>query len=951
MRLQQRLVVCLDGTWNSRDDSTNVFHHYALACEGLDNPANPKFYQRKFYHEGVGTSKLDRITGGAFGIGLEENVRDAYNWLVENYHGKDDTAEADEIYVFGFSRGAYSARSLVGLIACCGLLRRGAPLTVSQLWQTYCVLGRERMQRRNWAEKLFGRKEAQHRKICELVDDSWSTPSTAAPIPAEVDPRSLVAGQIAYDLNDSERLLVRWSRRVKITFLGVYDTVGAIGIDALALPGLTSTMAMHHNMQPSSIVQNCKHALAIEEHRAIFRHTPFLAHIPHAPVAGQTARQTRDAETRKWDARIEQRWFVGAHSNVGGGYSDNELAQDPFRWLFSEATKLGLVCEPLAAYGRITNPSPRDSYAEFGWFSTMVLRAKRYYRPICPELELRGANDGTSPGYSLYSVNESVDDSVISYSQSRPGWIPPNLVEYAQRALSQTPRAARPHSPLQSIAGANVSHTWLGNGVLPHLALVLWASFAAAGVLAVNDLTHASHDNEPAIWVLFLIAFAFALTDWLESLVNHIIARGSWRPMPLTLRSAAGPANSQLLGRSYGRWQAIRDSLFWGRALGVVLAILGVFYVLVHSCEFGWVDIADLWGNVRKAFATYWHVPVGAALGAVAAPAIGAVTDVHPLNMPSILKGVFVKTRPALLGAALGFLASCLIILAVMCCSWGLRTLLPPANHLSQQPSRPFAVWHAQTAGLLILLEIAGLYFAKALVWVGEPSEVAGIDSVTKLQFRFSPATVESQLTRSREALNWDPGSKAATGHATKAMVEVYRTALWRDMLGFVPLYFTVLTFGLWYASRYLNSRYLICGGYRWLLFDWLNNGTSFLALWCAIPLAAAAADWAENACHLQYLKLFGKDRRPSPFLVGLASLMTFAKFAAFAVAGTFTLAAILCGIGLVSSLNATAGWRGSVALGVSLIALTAALTKVASEYSYWRRNARPRKPDSNSLA
>ena len=116
----RRLAVCLDGTWNNRDDSTNVLHHFALTSECRDKRVdNDRVTQLKFYLEGVGTGPLDAITGGGFGFGLETNVRAAYNWLVQNYQDETAFTPADEIYIFGFSRGAFTARSLVGFISTC----------------------------------------------------------------------------------------------------------------------------------------------------------------------------------------------------------------------------------------------------------------------------------------------------------------------------------------------------------------------------------------------------------------------------------------------------------------------------------------------------------------------------------------------------------------------------------------------------------------------------------------------------------------------------------------------------------------------------------------------------------------------------------------------------------------------------------------------------------------
>ena len=135
MATRQRLILCFDGTWNKEDSSTNVLHQSNLVVEG---PVG-EFVQKRFYQRGVGTGVLDRISGGAFGGGLEENVRAGYNWLVEHFQDGTDPEHADEIYIFGFSRGAFTARSLVGFIGRCGLLHRGAPLL-----------------RRRWRAQLFG---------------------------------------------------------------------------------------------------------------------------------------------------------------------------------------------------------------------------------------------------------------------------------------------------------------------------------------------------------------------------------------------------------------------------------------------------------------------------------------------------------------------------------------------------------------------------------------------------------------------------------------------------------------------------------------------------------------------------------------------------------------------------------------------------------------------------
>ena len=117
----KRLIVCCDGTWNDADSAaefTNVVR-IARAIKPIDARSSPAISQIVYYHSGVGTSDaLDHVIGGAVGLGLSRNVRDAYAFLAENY------CEDDEIFLFGFSRGAYTARSVGGIIGWVGLIHK-----------------------------------------------------------------------------------------------------------------------------------------------------------------------------------------------------------------------------------------------------------------------------------------------------------------------------------------------------------------------------------------------------------------------------------------------------------------------------------------------------------------------------------------------------------------------------------------------------------------------------------------------------------------------------------------------------------------------------------------------------------------------------------------------------------------------------------------------------------
>ena len=119
---QKRLVVFLDGTWNSVDSNTNVWRMRALmAAKGKDGRPQLVYY-------GLG---VNGFLGGVFGHGLDDNIRLAYEWLIENYN------EGDEIFIFGFSRGAFTARSLAGLVAIDGILKAGSPIGTSELFKRY----------------------------------------------------------------------------------------------------------------------------------------------------------------------------------------------------------------------------------------------------------------------------------------------------------------------------------------------------------------------------------------------------------------------------------------------------------------------------------------------------------------------------------------------------------------------------------------------------------------------------------------------------------------------------------------------------------------------------------------------------------------------------------------------------------------------------------------------
>jgi uncharacterized protein (DUF2235 family) len=183
---KKRLAVFLDGTWNTVNDNTNVWRLKSLlAPRGQDGVE-----QLSYYSTGVGTEFGERVRGGMFGYGLNDEIIRAYEWLIDKYN------IGDELFIFGFSRGAYTARSLSGFISKCGLLTAGAPLSVDQLYNRY-------------------RRASAVRTIRDLLVEQKEGKSE---LPLE------------------ERWILKYSQAIDIDFLGVWDTVGALGLPFGNLP-------------------------------------------------------------------------------------------------------------------------------------------------------------------------------------------------------------------------------------------------------------------------------------------------------------------------------------------------------------------------------------------------------------------------------------------------------------------------------------------------------------------------------------------------------------------------------------------------------------------------------------------------------------------------------------------------------------------------------------------
>lgn len=365
----KRIAMFLDGTWNEPDDNTNVWRTRLLVSD-TDTAGNA---QEPYYEVGVGTKRLERLRGGALGHGLDANVRHAYQWLMSRYE------PSDKVYLFGFSRGAYTARSLAGLISRCGLLLPGASFSVPQLFDRY--------------------------RAGDEVPPLYRLYS------GEYPPGQWTA---------EDRLLKAQSRRVYIEFIGVWDTVGALGVPMGDIRGLSRRSYYFHNTNPSAIYRRMYQALAIDENRGPYQASLWTLFQPEGePVPTLKRYQT-----------LEQRWFVGAHCNVGGGYRNDALAQIPLAWMLGKAADAGLRFKrQLKLKGDEFLAEPVDSYARFlrGGYRAATL-GRRHYRTIGrPPVETKKL-----AGWS-HTVNETIDASVFERWRAVPRYRPKNLVAWAER--------------------------------------------------------------------------------------------------------------------------------------------------------------------------------------------------------------------------------------------------------------------------------------------------------------------------------------------------------------------------------------------------------------------------------------------------------------------------------------------------------------------------------------
>ncbi len=372
--MAKNISLCFDGTWNVPGTNTNVIkmHRSIIGkdmtpkpVEGSVAPVDESTI--KWYDKGVGTKFWNKLRGGLAGNGLVKNILEGYKFLVDNY---DD---GDRIYLFGFSRGAYTARSLAGLIRNIGILH-SANAPEARIEDNPVLMN---------GFKIYQKRDA--------------GPDTIE--------AKFFRSQYSFD-------------NVPIQFVGVWDTVGAMGLPTNNLDKADPRFAFH-DTNLSSRVKNAYHALAIDETRPEFVPTLWTS-MPEG------------------EQNLEQVWFAGVHSEVGGGKRPS-ITDIPLRWMQEKARDSGLGIDPkqlvcirrdryIAAQvsNQFGRPWRNAGWNPFSWnyytVAAWVLRNRPHVRPIggtpveCVHSLVHEKIDAPGSGYAppnrgLHSTGVCLDDA------------------------------------------------------------------------------------------------------------------------------------------------------------------------------------------------------------------------------------------------------------------------------------------------------------------------------------------------------------------------------------------------------------------------------------------------------------------------------------------------------------------------------------------------------------
>lgn len=366
-----RIAIFCDGTWN---DPTMQQPTHVVRLFQKTRTSNA---QHTRYFEGVGTGgteigflskSLMKLGGGAFGWGLNDNIKHAYAALCEQYEAGDD------IFIFGFSRGAYTARSLAGMIRKCGIMADPTPDKLDEAFRLYRKPGPENHP--DALHVLQARRKLSPRFATSQADMDWRV----------VTPWR----------DDPDRMY-----KVDIAYLGIWDTVGSLGVPAPLLgpvANLWNSKYRFHDTLLSSMVRAARHAVALDERRVFYR-----------PALWDNLEASRDHEglnkgDRSPTRPYQQVWFTGTHAIVGGSAPKaRALTGQSLLWIAEGAKEAGLDIDMHDLLDRAPDPmADSHTLSQPPWLYTVAGNLLKWRRGPGHPVDLHPSADTRVKGRRDY---------------------------------------------------------------------------------------------------------------------------------------------------------------------------------------------------------------------------------------------------------------------------------------------------------------------------------------------------------------------------------------------------------------------------------------------------------------------------------------------------------------------------------------------------------------------
>jgi len=304
--MSKNIIVLSDGTGQEggKGHDTNVYKLFRMLEDRTDQ-------QIVFYDEGIGTD-WHKVTGNVAGAGFTENILQCYQFIYENYNA------GDKIYLFGFSRGAATVRSLANFIHYFGILPKSRPELIKRAYALYKI-GSEKT---DSEEDLDGNISLKELDLENLAEQNLAQQG----IQNLKELREMLRVRISLNAKAEKFIHDHPNQWATIEFLGVWDTVPALGLPGAVIDTFVNLVPgwkhRYHDFALHPSVTNAYHALSIDDDRKWFHPTIW--------------------DDCKEYQKVEQVWFAGSHTDVGGGFGEAGLSDISLEWMLQKAVAHGI---------------------------------------------------------------------------------------------------------------------------------------------------------------------------------------------------------------------------------------------------------------------------------------------------------------------------------------------------------------------------------------------------------------------------------------------------------------------------------------------------------------------------------------------------------------------------------------------------------------------------------